>query len=568
VERSPVLFRLAPRLALLLALAVAAYAALALAVPRAAHAQNKQVEAQARQLQKKAMDEDYLSTEFGKASDKLNKAMQLCGTDKCSAQLRAQLKRDLGVVQIGGQINKDEGVRNFAEAMSIDPAVALDPDLKTKDLEEAWEKAKKGSGTGPATGPAPAGDFTHTPVAMQLVRTPVPIYAEYGGTEAIVKVVARYKAFGMTEWKSAELKKLGKGWGGQIPCLDVIQGDLQYYLQGFNEQNDPVATAGDRNHPYKVPVKRDKIEGDPPHLPDQPPPAQCADTGDCPPDFPGCHTGKPPTGDEPPKGKGEDEDCEEDAQCASNKCKNNKCTKPEDKSSGYRKLWIGASIGVEFTLVGSADDVCKLSQDAAAAPLNTAGYYCVDSGGADYPDRNDRSGQQNLAIVKDGKTDKVSGGGTLGNLRLLLSLEYAFSANILAGIRGGIILLRYPGTAAANDGKASQLGPVHIEARGTYVIGKDALAKAGTAPYIMVAAGYGEFSGKVAVSVRETGVTGTKQVDAWALGGPIFAALGGGIRYAFSPRAALLAGPRLNLAFGNAGVTPSFGLEAGMQFGF
>ncbi len=569
MERSLVLFRLAPRLVLLVALAFAAYAALALAVPRAAHAQNKQVEAQARQLQKKAMDEDYLTTEFGKASDKLTKAMQLCGTDKCAPPLRAQLKRDLGVVQIGGNINKDEAIKNFAEAMAIDPTVQLDPDLKTKDVEDAWEKAKKSGPPAGTPGPAPAGDFTHTPAAMQLVRTPVPIFAEYGGSEAIVKVVARYKGFGMTEWKSAELKKMGKGWGGQIPCLDVIQGDLQYYLQGFNEQNDPVATAGDRNHPYKVPVKRDKIEGDPPHLPDQPAPAQCADTGDCPPDFPGCHSGKPPATTDEPKGKGEDEDCEEDAQCASTKCKNNKCTKPEDKSSGgYKKLWVGVSVGVEFTLVGSADDVCKLSQDAAAAPLNGAGYYCVDSGGADYPDRNDRSGQQNLAIVKDGKTDKVSGGGTIGNVRLLLSLEYAFTANLLAGVRGGIILLRYPGTAAANDGKASQLGPVHIEVRGTYVIGKDALAKAGVAPYIMVAAGYGEFSGKVAVSVRETGVTGTKQVDAWSLGGPIFAAVGGGIRYAFSPRAALLAGPRVNLAFGNAGVTPSFGLEAGMQFGF
>ncbi len=564
MERLPVLSRLPPRFALLVALA---FAVLALAVPRTARAQNKAVEAQAKQLQKKAMDEDYLTTEFGKASDKLNKAMQLCGTDKCSPPIRAQLKRDLGVVQIGGNINKDEAVKNFAEAMAIDPTVQLDPDLKTKDVEDAWEKAKKGGGAPPGPGPAPAGDFTHTPVAMQLVRTPVPVYAEYGGSEAIVKVVARYKGFGMTEWKSAELKKTGKGWGGQIPCLDVIQGDLQYYLQGFNEQNDPVATAGDRNHPYKVPVKRDKIEGDPPHLPDQPAPAQCADTGDCPPDFPGCHSGKPPVTDETPKGKAQDEECEEDSVCASGKCKNNKCTKPEEKSA-FKRIWVGFSVGAEFTLVGSAEDVCKLSQDAAAAPLNTAGYYCVDSGGSDYPDRNDRSGQQNINIVKDGKTDKVAGGGTIGNVRMLLSLDVAITANILAGVRAGIILLRYPGAAAANDGKASQIGPVHIEVRGTYLIGKNPLGKAGLAPYVMVAAGYGEFSGKVAVSVRETGVTGTKQVDAWSVGGPVFAAVGGGIRYAFSPRAAFLVGPRVNFAFGNAGLTPSFGLEAGMQFGF
>ncbi len=565
MERS--LFRLAPRLALLVALALAAYAALALAVPRRAHAQNKAVEAQAKALQKKAMDEDYLSTEFGKASDKLQKATQLCGAEKCSAPLRAQLKRDLGVVLIGGNISKEDAIKAFAEAMAIDAGIQLDPDLKTKDVEEAWEKAKKQGGGGAPPGPAPAGDFTHTPVAMQQIRTPVPIYVEYGGSETLVKVTAKYKAFGMTEWKSAELKKLGKGYGGVVPCLDVIQGELQYYLLGFNDQNDPVATGGDRNRPYKVAIKKDKVEGDAPRLPDQPAPTQCADTGDCPPDFPGCHTGKPETATDDKKGKGEDEDCEEDAQCTSGKCKSNKCTKPEEKS-GYKKLWIGVNASIEGTLVGSADDVCKLSQDKAALPLNSAGYYCIDSGGNDYPDRNDPQGTVNRAILSDGKTDKVSGGGTLGNVRLLVSVEYAFSANVLAGVRAGLIVLRYPGVAAANDGKASQLGPVHLEARGTYVIGKDALAKQGLSPYVMVAAGYGEFSGKVAVSVRDTTKPGTTQVDAWALGGPVFGALGGGIRYGLSPRAAFVGGLRVNLAFGNAGVTPSVGPEAGIHFGF
>ena len=557
MQRAPLLPRVAFLLVALLSLLV---------LPRPAFAQNKQVEAQARQLQKKAMEEDYLVTEFGKASDKLNKAMQICGTDKCSAQLRAQLKRDLGVVQIGGQINKDEGAKNFAEAQQIDPAVQLDPDLKTKEIEDAWEKAKKGGGGGTGPGPAPSGDFTHTPVAMQLVRTPVPIYAEYGGTENIVKVIARYKAFGMTEWKSQELRKIGKGWGGTITCLDVIQGDFQYYLQGFNDQNDPVATAGDRNHPYKVPIKRDKIEGDPPHLPDQPPPTQCADTGDCPPDFPGCH-GSKPSGDEN-KGKGEDADCEEDTECESKVCKKNKCTKPEEKSEGkLRRVWVGFSAGIEFMLVGSADDVCKLDQ--SASPINTAGYYCVNSDGTDYPDRNDRTGTQNKNIVQDGKTDKVSGGGTLGNIRLLLSVDFALSANFMLGVRGGLILNTYPGVAASNDGKSSALGPVHLEARGTYIIGKDALLKAGLAPYAMGAAGYGQFTGKVGVSVRETGTAGTKQVDAWSIGGPLFFALGGGIRYAFSPRAAFLGGPRINFALGNGfGLFPSMGLEAGMQFGF
>jgi hypothetical protein len=526
-------------------------------------AQNKQIEQQARQLQKKAMEEDYLTTDFAKAQDKVGQAIQKCGTDKCSAQLRAQLKRDLGVIQIGGQINKDEGIKNFSEAQQIDPNVQLDPDLKTKDIEDAWEKAKKGGGAGAGggTGPTPSGDFTHTPATMQLVRTPVPIYAEYGGTESIVKVITRYKGFGMTEWKSLELKKMDKGWGGVVPCLDVIQGDIQYYLQGFNDQNDPVATAGDRNHPYKVPIKRDKIEGEAPHLPGQPAPAQCADTGDCPPDFPGCHGGGTET-----KGKPEGESCEEDSVCESKQCKQGKCTAAEEPGKGkLRRFWVGLSASVEFMLVGSSDDVCKLNQDAS--PMNSSGYYCMD-GGSDYPDRNDKQGTQNQSIVRDGKTDKVAGGGAFGNVRLLVALDYALNANLLLGLRAGLIVNAYPGTAAQNDGKFSALGPVHLEARATYVIGNEALMKPGIAGYLMGGAGYAQYTAKVGVSVRESTSPTNKQVDAWAIGGPLFLTLGGGLRYAFSSRAALLFGPRVNIALGNGlGTFPSAALEGGMQFG-
>jgi hypothetical protein len=397
---------------------------------------------------------------------------------------------------------------------------------------------------------------------MQLVRTPVPIYAEYGGTEALVKVIARYKGFGMTEWKSVELKKMEKGWGGAVPCLDVIQGDLQYYLQGFNEQNDPVATGGDRNHPYKVPIKRDKIEGEAPHLPGQAPLQQCPDTGDCPPDFPGCHGGTES------KGKPEGESCEEDSACESKQCKQGVCTAPEVPGKGkLRRLWIGLSASLEFTLVGSADDVCKLDK-TTATPINSGGYYCMD-GGADYPDRNDKAGTQNNNIEAPSKADKVAGGGAFGNVRILISLEYALNPNFLLGFRGGLILNAYPGTAAQNDGKFSALGPIHLEGRATYLIGKDALMKAGVAPYIMGALGYAQYTAKVGVSVRENPSPTNKQVDAWAVGGPFFVSLGGGIRYAFSPRAAFLFGPRVNFALGNGlGTFPSAALEAGMQFGF
>src|SRR5262245_35615993 len=99
------------------------------------------------------MEEDYLATDFAKAQEKLEKALAQCGTNACSPQLRARLKRDLGVVQIGGGIDKDKGIANFVDAIKLDATVALDPDIKTKDLEQAFADARKkaaagGGGTG------------------------------------------------------------------------------------------------------------------------------------------------------------------------------------------------------------------------------------------------------------------------------------------------------------------------------------------------------------------------------------------------------------------------------------
>ena len=558
-------------------------AVLSLTLPtQLAFAQNAKVEAAAKALQKKAMDDDYLATEFAKGQDKLNKAITSCGADKCSAALRATLKRDLGVMQVGGQLDREAGINNFVEAMKIDPNVALDPDLRTKDLDAAWAQAKKkmgGGKTAPAptgAGGQPTGDFVHEPAAGQQIRTPIPVYAEYSGEEQLVKVIVRYKGFGMTDWKPLELKKTGdKGWSGLLPCADVQQGTTQYYLQGFNAANDPVAVGGDRNNPYKVKVTREAVS-DPPHLPNQAPPTQCADTGDCPPNFPGC---KKPNATEL-TGKDGGEFCEEDSECKSKECKNSKCTEPPHNEGGsgtYKKFWVGLSVGIEWHFAPSADDVCKLNPPTAASPLtpiNGNNYYCVASDGTDYPYRptsaadqtNNPRGHENDNLLT-GQSDKVSGGGALGNLRILVAADYAVTSSILLGVRLGFVALTYPGQAAKDDGK--NFPPIHAEARGTFLLRKDALLEK-WAPYVMGGAGIAPFEAKVNVSVIEQptgGAKTAKQVDAWHLAGPGFVTLGGGVRVAFSERVAFMGGLRLNLAFGND-TAISIGPEVGLQFGF
>jgi hypothetical protein len=572
--------RKAPR-ALAVVLSLGLFLSLVLSTETAS-AQNAKVEAAAKALQKKAMDEDYLATEFVKGQEKLDKALAACGADKCSAGLRAQLKRDLGVIQIGGQLDKEKGISNFVEAIKLDGAIALDPDLRTKDLDAAWAEAKKRAGGGAAAKPSPAtpggqptGDFVHEPVGEQQVRTPIPIYVEYSGEEALVKVIVRYKGFGMTDWKPLDLKKSGeKGWAGLLPCADVQQGTTQYYIQGFNAANDPVAVGGDRNNAYKVKVQTDKV-ADPPHLPGQPPPTQCADTGDCPPNFPGC---KKPVGPVEAAGKDGGEFCEEDAECKSKECKASKCTEPKRESGGkVPKIWVGLSVGFDFQFVPSADDVCKLNPSNGPNPLiptNGNNYYCVTSDGSDYPYRpadnadalaNPR-GRENNNLVQ-GVSDKVAGGGAFGNVRLMLSADYAINMNILLGVRLGYVLNTYPGQAAGVDGKS--FPPIHAELRGTYLIGEDALTKP-FAPYGMVGAGISTFEAAVKVSVVEQATGGAKiakDVDAWHLAGPAFITFGGGARVGLGARAALMAGLRVNFAFGND-FAPSLGPEVGVVFGF
>lgn len=558
--------------ALLLALITLFTFAVLSAFASSAFAEDKKIEAAAKDALKKVED-DFLQGDYAKAIDKLKKAGDACGADKCTPAIKAQVYRDLGAMYFYAK-KKDDAVTAFVEALKIEPSANLNINYKTAEVDAVYEEAKKKAG--PATPPAggggdqPTGDFKHEAPSEAQVRTPFPIYVTYSGSTSIAKVVAKYKAFGDSEFTQIELAKMGDGWGGLIACKAVTQGTLQYYVQGFDASNDPVANSGDRNKTFKVAIK-DKIDGDAPHLPGASPPKQCQETGDCPPDFPGCKKDGAGGGDAGKKDEGED--CETDNQCKSDKCTKEKCAAGEGdggkKADKAPKFWIGVSGGIDIAFISSGDDVCKLD-NKTALPINGGSYYCTNSDGTDYPFRNDK-GVQNGTIrpTNAGGKNQVGGGAvTPSNYRVMLTFDYAVNRNFLIGARIGLVLNTYPGAAAGNDGKAG-LAPIHAELRGTYVIGKDALVKAGPAPMVFLGAGASQFDGHVDVTVIETGTNGGKTVQAWTIAGPVFATFGGGLRYAFTPRAALLVAPKISAAFGGAaGFLLAPGAEAGVQFGF
>jgi hypothetical protein len=568
------LSQLASRLASLASFASFAIGLAVLVAATPAHADGK-TEGAAKALEAKAMQEDYLATEFDKALEKLNQASSKCG-EKCSSIVRAQIKRDIGVVQIA-KANHEAAVAAFTEALKADSNVALDPDTRTKDVDSAWAEAKKqaASGGGSAGGPPPAGDFTLQPAPETLVRTPLDVYGEYGGTETLTKVVLKYKAFGMTEWKTVEMKSMDKGWGAEIPCVDVIQGDILYYVQGFNANNDPVATSGDRNNPFHTTVKR-ASNAELPHFPGKEPPRQCQDAGDCPPDFPGC---KKPVADDANATTTEDDsslkdegtDCEEDSECKSGTCGGNKTCKGGSKGPKRRKFWLGVDLAYDFVNLPSGTDVCALQTGSGSftgpnpgSPVPQANNYYCTSSGTDFP-----GNAKNDSLITPGQSDKVSPGGFApGNFRAMVSFDYAATPNFMLGVRFGYVFNGYNGTFA------SKL-PIHAELRATYVIGKKPLDTSGLSPYIMIAGGVSQYSAEVGVTAISTGAgcaanpkSCTEYAQAWNIGGPGFASLGAGIRYAFTPSWALLFGPRLTAAFGSLNTLIAISPELAVQYGF
>jgi hypothetical protein len=526
--------------------------ALALCTRRALGA-DKRAEVAARAALKTAVT-DYVANDYTQGLITLRKASKACAPDRCSPALRAELLRDTGVLQLAdGQ--SDKAAASFLEALVTDPSVEWNPAYDHSDLRAEWEAAQDEAKVFGHS--EPTGDFVTTPPSEQVVRTAIPVYVEYGGK--VANVVVKYKATRMSEFKRVRLSRLGKGWGGEIPCTDVVRGVVRYYVQGFDEDDTPVAITGDPRHPLFVPV-RASISSPAPHLPGKEPPAQCAASGECP---SGAACGET-HGEEGAPTLDNGEVCEANGQCTSGRCASGRCAperSPHGAGGGYVHFWFGVSASVDVTVLPGASNVCALTPNAV--PSNSAGYYCTTPFGADFPSRSNRA--ENDSLVK-GQSGETSGGLESGDVRLLLSFDYAVSANALLGARFGLVLNGYPGVAAAQDGHG--LGaPLHLEARGTWLFGDRPLAHSGFAPLLFVAGGIGEFDASTSVGVLVTGVPGPRPFVAWKTAGPGFAALGVGLRYAFSPRVAFSMALKASAAFGG-GFLPVVAPEVGLQYGF
>jgi len=112
-------------------------------------------DATALELAREAIEVDYLATDFVKAQQKLEKALQLCAGEACSVAVKAHIHRDLGLVLITGLKNREAGKQHFVEAFAADATITLDQDLATPEVQAAFDEARTQAGV-PAPAPAPA----------------------------------------------------------------------------------------------------------------------------------------------------------------------------------------------------------------------------------------------------------------------------------------------------------------------------------------------------------------------------------------------------------------------------
>ena len=122
-----------------------------LSMPGGARAQ---VETQVADLNSQAM-EAYQALDMETARAKLEQAIGLAQQNGLMGPLVAQSFVNLGVVQITGFNDPNQGVAAFVAALCTQPDAQLDPLLSTPDVAQAFAQAQNDARSG-ACGPAPA----------------------------------------------------------------------------------------------------------------------------------------------------------------------------------------------------------------------------------------------------------------------------------------------------------------------------------------------------------------------------------------------------------------------------
>lgn len=302
-------------------------------VPAEAAAQGRPLQ-QVLDLNRQAM-EAYNNLEIEQAQALLQQALDAATRGRVTGSPLARTYVNLGIVAIAGMGDNAAGLDYFVHALQADGSVALDPLLSTPDISLIWTQAHAHSGgtttvitppPDPGGGGGPVGDLTHVPVPEQLRATPVPVYVEVPGRPAHVYLY--YRGHGMRDFERAQMDHVGRGYGYEIPCGDVFEPEVNYYIAVFDASGSPISFAGSQSSPISVAIVATRSTSAP-ALPGRAPPTQCTSMEEeCPPDLPGCHT----TASSGTRGLGDS--CHADGDCTSGNCDDDLCSLSDGHSGG------------------------------------------------------------------------------------------------------------------------------------------------------------------------------------------------------------------------------------------
>ena len=259
-------------------------------------------------LNRQGMDR-YNELEIEDALAKLRQALDVCDQRDVAGTPRARTLVNIGIVQVGGFQDRGAGLEAFRAALRIDPEITLDPLTATPEITTVFGMARASAGEaasppGPTPGPpsitptqppAPAGppppmgeapgQIPHTPHRQQLARTAVPVYVEVPEDAPVVAMTVFYKSTGY-EYQELPMERMTDGFGVEIPCTDVFQPNVEYYIRAYGEGNAPLGFKGTPEQPVVVPIVSERT-GAEPALPGRPAPETCSED-ECPPGMPGC----------------------------------------------------------------------------------------------------------------------------------------------------------------------------------------------------------------------------------------------------------------------------------------
>lgn len=318
------------------------------------------------EINRQAM-EAYTNLDVEQARAALEKAVQKAEKANVRGPALARTLANLAVVFVGGLGDEAGAVALFERALKEDPKVEPDPIVATPEVMAAFNAAKarvgksaapeprRGSGPRRAATPSFEGNLDHTPAPEQLSQTAVPVFVRKSPDLDISKIKLSYRSLGMKKPKTVELAESDDGFTFLIPCTDVFEPTVEYFIIAVDGRGKTVGHAGSSANPIAVPIVRTRSQPAP-SLPGQLPPAQCGADDECPPGMPGCRSGHAGMGDT----CSVDNDCKSGLVCDDNFCVSGERSDEESSSrkSSVKRFFVDLNFGVGATRInpGRAPD--------------------------------------------------------------------------------------------------------------------------------------------------------------------------------------------------------------------